>query len=104
MSAACITETIHYSEGIVTRRSETHYAISLPNPESVHHEFRIIGVLWQVWQSDRNRYFDETMQWTISTSELNELTIPLRTIMMVIDLELRQTGRELLIVDARTAP
>ena len=94
-------EIIYHDEGVVATRSAGGFLICLPRPISPNHQLGIVAVLWDVWTAARNDVCGADVEWTIIVSELDELTLPLIATMSAIDAELRQAGRELLVVGER---
>ena len=92
---------IYHEEGVMATRSSEGFCIHVPSPLSFNHEFAIAGALWEVWVAIRSQVVNLNHECVVDVSVLNELPLPLISILFEMDVHLNQVGRHLRVVGKR---
>jgi len=102
MIAECLAEfrhSIYREEGVVATRSAVGFCIRVPYPVSSNHQFGIAGALWEIWVTIRNHVVDSGHKCFVDISALDDLPLPLITILSAMDGDLNQVGRKLILLE-----
>lgn len=81
-------------DGVVTRCADA-WHIRFPRLGSGHHQLAVVWAVWYIWDAAREQILRSNMDCVVDVSGLDDLPLPLISVLSALDQDLRGAGRHL---------